>query len=415
MKGSLIILFIVSLFISASAQRTETIYLSGTDKDHLVQWDFYCSEGMNSGKWSKIGVPSNWELQGFGTYLYGRSDLVANEKGIYKYEFTVSRTWQKKKVFIVFEGSMTDTEVKINGKSAGPVHQGAFYRFRYDISSLLNYGGKNLLEVTVSKESANESINRAERRSDYWVFGGIFRPVYLEAIPSQYIDRVAIDARADGSFYMDVYAAGEVKASTVTALLQTTDGKPFGKQITSPIIENKAILKGLFPDAALWNPEHPNLYQVVVSIVSGEKPIHQITQKFGFRSVEVRPSDGIYVNGTKIIFKGVCRHTFWPSSGRTSSKKLAVEDVSLMKDMNMNAVRMSHYPPDQYFLDVCDSMGLFVLNELAGWQDFYDTPTAKRVVRQMVERDVNHPSIVLWVNGNEGGFNKEVRSRLRSL
>ena len=80
-----------------------------------------------------------------------------------------------------------------------------------------------------------------------------------------------------------------------------------------------------------------------------------------------------------------------------------------MKDMNMNAVRMSHYPPDQYFLDVCDSMGMFVLDELAGWQKFYDTPTAKRLVRQVVERDVNHPSVVLWDNGNEGGFNKDVR------
>lgn len=77
--------------------------------------------------------------------------------------------------------------------------------------------------------------------------------------------------------------------------------------------------------------------------------------------------------------------------------------------MNMNAVRMSHYPPDQYFLDVCDSIGLFVLDELGGWQKFYDTPTAKRLVRQVVERDVNHPSIVFWDNGNEGGFNKDVR------
>jgi hypothetical protein len=409
MKRSILILFFIPLFFSASAQKTESLYLSGTDKDHTVQWDFFCSEGMNSGKWSKIGVPSNWELQGFGTYQYGRSDSVANEKGMYKYEFTVPKTWQKKKVFIVFEGSMTDTEVKINGRSAGPVHQGAFYRFRYDISSMLNYGGRNLLEVTVCKESSNETVNRAERRADYWVFGGIFRPVYLEAVPSQYINRVAIDAGADGSFYMDVYAGGEGNASNVTAQLQTIDGESFGKQITSSIIENKAIIKGLFPDAALWNPEHPNLYQVVVSIANGRKVIHQVTQKFGFRTVDVKPSDGIYVNGTKIIFKGVCRHAFWPSSGRTSSKQLAIDDVSLMKEMNMNAVRMSHYPPDQYFLDVCDSLGLFVLNELAGWQDFYDTPTAKRLVRQMVERDVNHPSIVLWVNGNEGGFNPEVR------
>jgi hypothetical protein len=125
--------------------------------------------------------------------------------------------------------------------------------------------------------------------------------------------------------------------------------------------------------------------------------------------VEVKPADGIYVNGQKIIFRGVCRHTFWPSSGRTSSKQLAIDDINLMKNMNMNAVRMSHYPPDQYFLEVCDSMGMFVLDELAGWQKFYDTPTAQRLVRQMVERDVNHPSVVLWDNGNEGGFNKDVR------
>jgi hypothetical protein len=151
------------------------------------------------------------------------------------------------------------------------------------------------------------------------------------------------------------------------------------------------------------------MYRVVVSLDKGKRTIHQITQKFGFRTVELREGDGIYVNGTKIMFQGVCRHTFWPSSGRTSSRELAVNDVLLMKEMNMNAVRMSHYPPDQYFLDVCDSLGLFVLDELAGWQAYYDTPTARRLVRQMVERDVNHPSIVLWDNGNEGGFNPEVR------
>jgi len=308
---------------------------------------------------------------------------------------------------------MTDTEVKINGKLAGPIHQGAFYQFKYDISSLLNLDGKNVLEVKVTKESSNESVNRAERLSDFWVFGGIFRPVYLKAVPSQFIDRVAIDAKADGSFYMDIYTKGTGKAKTVTAQLQTLDGKPFGEILTAGVNKDstgKAIIKGSFTNPSLWNPEFPNRYQVVVSINAGKKTLHQVIEKFGFRTVEVRPEDGIYVNNQKIIFKGICRHTFWPSSGRTSSKQLAIDDINLMKDMNMNAVRMSHYPPDQYFLDVCDSMGMFVLDELAGWQKFYDTPTAKRLVRQVVERDVNHPSIVLWDNGNEGGFNKDVRS-----
>jgi len=408
-----VILILLFFCIKSYGQKTEIQFLSGTDKDNTFQWDFYCTAGMNSGKWSKIGVPSCWELQGFGSYLYGNVNRDSVEKGLYKCEFMVPFEWKKKKVNIVFEGSMTDTEVKINGQLAGPVHQGAFYRFKYDISDLLNFEAVNLLEVTVSKESSDESVNRAERISDYWVFGGIFRPVYLEALPEQYIDRVAIDAKADGSFYMDVFVKGKGKGRRMTAQLWTEGGEPYGQLLTTDIKKDPAgrsVVTGSFKNPAQWNPEFPNRYQVVVSLMAGKKVIHQVTQKFGFRTVEIRPEDGIYVNDRKIIFRGVCRHTFWPASGRTSSKRLAVEDVNLMKDMNMNAVRMSHYPPDEYFLDVCDSLGMFVLDELAGWQKFYDTPVAKRLVRQMIERDVNHPCIVLWDNGNEGGFNTDVRN-----
>src|SRR5450759_1825420 len=235
MKAAFLFTLISSAFLSLSAQKTEVVYLSGFDKDHTVQWDFFCTNGRNSGKWSKIAVPSNWELRGFGSYHYGKSDLITNEKGLYKYEFSVSKNLKKSRIFIVFEASMTDTEVKINGKIAGPIHQGAFYRFKYDITDLVNYESKNLLEVTVSKESGNESINRAERTSDYWVFGGIFRPVYLEVVPIQFIDRIAIDAKADGSFYMDVYTKGTGKSKTVKAEIQTLDGKPFGKALVSVV------------------------------------------------------------------------------------------------------------------------------------------------------------------------------------
>ena len=132
MKRIFLLTTVIFSFLSAYSQKTEIVYLSGTDKDHTVQWDFFCTSGRNSGVWSKIAVPSNWELQGYGAYHYGKTDMTANEKGLYKYNFTVPVKWEKKKVFIVFEGSMTDTDVKINGKSAGPVHQGAFYRFKYE-------------------------------------------------------------------------------------------------------------------------------------------------------------------------------------------------------------------------------------------------------------------------------------------
>ncbi|HET7897663.1 MAG TPA: glycoside hydrolase family 2 TIM barrel-domain containing protein, partial [Flavisolibacter sp.] len=110
----------------------------------------------------------------------------------------------------------------------------------------------------------------------------------------------------------------------------------------------------------------------------------------------------------KMKLKGVNRHSFWPTSGRTTSKAISVEDVTLMKDMNMNAVRMSHYPPDDHFLDVCDSLGLFVMDELAGWHGHYDTPTGSKLLKEMIAHDVNHPSIVIWSNGNEGGHNLEL-------
>jgi Beta-galactosidase/beta-glucuronidase len=181
-------LFLTS-FLYAQKPATTTInhYLSGKGADDAVAWDFYCSEGRNSGKWSKIMVPSCWETQGFGKFQYGITfygkpfpDGIAKEQGQYKYEFEVPASWRGQSIRLVFEASMTDTEVKVNGRKAGDKHQGAFYRFSYDVTDLLKYGKKNLLEVTVSKESENAGVNLAERRADYWNFGGIFRPVFLE-------------------------------------------------------------------------------------------------------------------------------------------------------------------------------------------------------------------------------------------
>lgn len=168
------------LTLSAKTPATETMYLSGHDTDDPVTWEFRCSDGMNSGKWTEIEVPSCWEQQGFGAYTYGRFYLDKNarpssETGEYRHSFRVPSEWKGKTVRIVFEGVMTDTSVRINGKSAGSTHQGGFTSFGYDISRLLRYGGENTLEVLVKKESDNRSVNAAERRADWWLFGGIYR------------------------------------------------------------------------------------------------------------------------------------------------------------------------------------------------------------------------------------------------
>ena len=155
----------------------------------------------------------------------------------------------------------------------------------------------------------------------------------------------------------------------------------------------------------LWNAETPNLYQVKTYIRFAGKNIYQTQNRFGFRTIEVRKQDGIYVNGKKIKMKGVNRHVWWPETGRSVNARLDLEDVKLIKRMNMNAVRCSHYPPDQTFLNYCDSLGLYVLDELAGWQKAYSTKAGEPLVKEMVVRDVNHPSIIFWSNGNEGGHN----------
>lgn len=410
----IIIILLTALFFSISptyAQKTEIKYLSGTGSDSTVEWDFFCTAGRNSGKWTRIAVPSNWELQGFGTYNYGgdRDEDRGKETGLYKHTFQVPKEWKNKQVNIVFDGSMTDTRVKINGAEAGKMHQGSFYRFKYDISKLLKFGKENLLEVSVAKHSSNEGVNEAERRCDFWIFGGIFRPVFLEALPVAHIERMALDAKADGSFKVDVFLNNISKHMEVKAQIKELDGTPVGTPFAVSAEPNHSVvhLETVARDIKLWSPEFPNRYRVDIQLTDG-KVVHEVTEKFGFRTVELRESDGIYVNGVKVMFKGVCRHSFRPSTGRTLSKQISIEDVNTIKDMNMNAVRMSHYPPDVHFLDVCDSLGLFVLDELAGWQSAYDTPVGGLLAQEMLHLDVNHPSIVVWDNGNEGGWNYEL-------
>ena len=420
MRNVTTLLSTLALATTLTAQtlpQTERQYLSGHGCDDTVEWDFFCTDGRNSGRWTKIGVPSCWELQGFGTYQYGISfygkafpEGIAGEKGMYKYEFEVPEEFRGKQVSLVFEASMTDTEVKVNGRKAGSKHQGAFYRFSYNVTDLLKYGKKNFLEVTVSKESENASVNLAERRADYWNFGGIFRPVFLEVKPAVNLRHIAIDAQMDGSFRANCYT--NISGDGMSIRAQILDGK--GKKLADTTVPLKAgsdwtTLQLNVSAPALWTAETPNLYKAQFSLLDKEgKVLHHETETFGFRTIEVRESDGLYVNGVRINVRGVNRHSFRPESGRTLSKAKNIEDVLLIKGMNMNSVRLSHYPADPEFLEACDSLGLYVMDELGGWHGKYDTPTGVRLIEGMIERDVNHPSIIWWSNGNEKGWNIEL-------
>ena len=417
----------------ADDTKTHRQYLSGTGCDDMVEWDFQCTDGRNAGKWTKIGVPSCWELQGFGTYQYGMrfygkavAEGIADEKGLYKYEFTLPKEWEGRQILLTFEAVFTDARVTINGRKAGSgLHQGGFTPFQFDVSDRIFFGNKkNRLEVEVSKESSSPQVNLAERRADYWNFGGIWRPVYIVAKPVQNIRRVAIDARADGQFKADVFL-NRATQGTVSVDLIDAYGKKAGQSQATAIQGDYASVEFTAKNPKLWTAETPNRYTAVFTLKDRNgKVLHVEHQKFGFRTIEYRHSfkgenlpyphiqgcddDGVFINGQKVIFKGANRHSFRPETGRTLSKAKNIEDVLLIKSMNMNAVRLSHYPADPEFLDACDSLGLYVECELPGWHWAHETVNGAQLVEEMVTRDVNHPSIIFWSNGNEGGFNYEL-------
>lgn len=407
----------IIVLLSALPVNAQRYYLSGEDSDSPKQWDFYCSKGQNSGKWSKIDVPSCWELQGFGEYTYGRFYKTkglkpSDETGRYRTTFTIPKPKKSSTTtlpsgksdvasllppsqggqgwVLVFEGSMTDTQVWIDGKQVGPVHQGGFTEFSYDVTPYITPGKRQTLEVLVSKESANKSVNSAERRADWWLFGGIYRPVYIEARPAyakdeQQIEDIAIDARANGDIY----------TNKIGLILMLN-----GKQIAF----DKAAGCYHCGNVRTWDPEHPNLYTATFITADGK---HSVTQKIGFRTIEFRPHDGIYLNGTRLVVKGTNRHCFHPEKGRAVSRAESLLDAQLMKQMNMNAVRC-HYPSDRHFLEICDSIGLLYLDEFPGWQTHYDDTTAQKLLPEFVIRDRNHPCVFIWSNGNEGGWNTTV-------
>ena len=201
-----------------------------------------------------------------------------------------------------------------------------------------------------------------------------------------------MDARAGGTLLRDVYLKNISKGQQLELSLISCDSQlPIGRQVCGLSTEEKQILTTHWNNIRTWDPEHPNLYRLTMRLLSTTGDVvHEITERIGFRTIEFRPEDGVYLNGTRLLVKGLNRHCFDPETGRTISRELSLKDALLIKQMNMNAVR-SHYPPDTYFLEACDSIGLLYLNELCGWQNSYSTEIAEKLLPEMIFRDVNHP------------------------
>lgn len=408
--ATLLAAWMFSLPAQAAPPQTERVYLSGQGPKDAVPWEFFVTAGRRAGQWTTIPVPSNWEQHGFGGYDYGENSKSFNEHGLYRRSFAVPPAWKNRTIKLVFEGVMTDATVKVNGQAAGPTHIGGFYRFSFDVTDKVRLGQQadNLLEVDVAKVSSNARTAAAENKGDYWMFGGIFRPVWLEASPAQAVEHTAIDARADGSLLAEVTLAGDVDGATIEGQVLDAAGRTVGKPFSAEAQPGKQTLHTQVAQPGLWTAETPRLHTLRLTLRRGADILHTSSERFGFRTFEVRKGSGLFLNGKRILLKGVNRHSFRPGTGRALNRQDSYDDARLIKAMNMNTARMSHYPPDKAFLDAADELGLYVLHELSGWQAAHDTEVGRRLVRELVTRDVNHPSILFWDNGNEGGWNREL-------
>lgn len=387
--------------------------------------------------WAEIPVPSSWEMQGYGTPIYtnityphfnnppfiqskkGQTcETEPNPVGSYRRQFTLPKDWKGKEIFLHFDGSYSAMYVWVNGKKVG-YSQGANNDAEFDITSYVK-PGENTLAVEVYRWSDGSYLED----QDMFRLSGIHRDVYLFATPKTRIrDFYAKTAFPEGYGSADVNI--DVKLAVHGSVpkgcsVRTRLFDPEGREVASAAIPVAGLAKG--KDAVgratlkvnaplLWSAETPNLYNLALELLDNDGAVMQATSvPYGLRDVEIK-NNQLYVNGKRIFMKGVNRHDTHPVFGKYIPVESMIEDVELMKIHNINTVRTSHYPNSPKMYALFDYYGLYTIDEAdiechgnhvissrESWKPAY----IDRMVR-MVERDKNHPSVIIWSMGNECG------------
>jgi beta-galactosidase len=404
--------------------------------------DFYKPDFDNS-SWDNISVPSNWQMHGYGVPLYTNitypfkkdpprvmgdppksftSYKWRNQIGSYRTEFDLPQTWKSRQVFIQFDGVDSAFYLWVNGQKVGYSEDSRTPAI-FNITEYLR-PGKNLLAVEVYQYCDGSYLED----QDFWRLSGIFRDVYLWSVPDLHIRdffvRTDLDEQyLDATMKIEVELVNQGQTATTCGLKATLfDDRQ--KEIALiridsldlPANSNIQIAPTIkLGNPAKWTAETPDLYKLVLMLIDAKgNIIEAVSHNVGFRKVEIK-SNQLLVNGRPIYIKGVNRHELDPATGHTVSHELMIRDITLMKQSNINTVRTSHYPNDPRWYDLCDRLGLYVIDEANieshgmgyGGESLAKDPKWKDAhldrIRRMVERDKNHPCIVMWSMGNEAG------------
>ncbi|MDN5199917.1 glycoside hydrolase family 2 TIM barrel-domain containing protein [Fulvivirgaceae bacterium BMA10] len=423
------------------SKSTYFLSLNGTWKFHYANKPSerpvkFFQEDFDVSRWDDITVPGNWEAQGFGVAYYLDEEYPFkpnppyvpenNPVGSYRRNFTLPENWGGRQIYIYFGSVRSAMYLWVNGEKVG-FSKGSKTPSEFNITSFLRKG-ENSLAVEVYRWSDGSYIEG----QDTWRISGIERDTYLYSVPKIHIKDYFIQSGLDLNYdngllnvSLDLKNFSSASAENTKVyfdLLNPVGHSVFSSPISKDISFNETSESNISISKEVASPEHwtaetPNLYTLLLTLVNGGDTLEVIRNNVGFRTVEIKDQQ-LLVNGKAIDIKGVNRCEWDPITGRYVTEESMLKDIELMKKFNINAVRASHYPNDERWYELCDQYGLYVVDEAnieahgmqfhkdgyaavsdnSSWSEAYLDRT-----KRMVERDKNHPSIIIWSLGNEAG------------
>jgi beta-galactosidase len=423
LKGSKHLLFILGFVVSLAwnTQAQENIQRKQLFDNN---WKFFLGDttaaslpNFNDNNWTTLDLPHDWSIGGqfnIQNPSGGDGGFLPDGTGWYRKKFKVPSTWSGKRVSIYFEGVYMNSEVFINGKSLG-VYPYGYSSFSYDLTPYLISNAENVLSVRVD--------NSKQKNCRWYSGSGIYRHVWMMVTEPIHVSHWGVSITtpkvlADkATVVVSTFVKNETTQSqniTLNTMLWDANTRNAGSSKTTISLaanSQKEILQTIeVARPLLWTPETPQLYQAQIQIIKGKNVIDETQTQFGIRSLKYSAENGFQLNGKTVKLNGGCVHHDNGCLGAAAFDRAEERRVELLKAAGFNAVRTSHNPPSEAFLEACDRLGLMVIDEaFDGWREKKNTydyamvfdSWSKRDVEAMVLRDRNHPSIIMWSIGNE--------------
>lgn len=360
-------------------------------------------------EWQKINLPHTWNAFD----VVDAKPGYRRDAGWYKKQLFISKEPANMNYLLYFEGVNITSQVFVNGKPAGG-HVGGYIGFGIDITPFVEKGKFN--EILVWADNSVNFDVIPSQKSDFFIYGGITRDVWLKVVPPVYLQGAQIRtpkvSKESATTSVQIQLVSTIQQSEkmiVEAVTIDAKGKQIAKQQMQKVIEagasGIALEMPVVKKPELWSPDAPNLYSLVINLKRRDKILDTISEKFGYRWFEFKEHGPFYLNGERLLLRGTHRHEEWAGLGNALPDSLHRKDMQMIKEIGANFVRLAHYPQDPEVYRACDELGLLVWDETpwcrGGMGGEVWKANTLRMEREIITQNINHPSIIIWSLGNE--------------